>query len=92
MRLIDADALQSKATMMFGFGENRYVPQKAIRQAPTIDAVPVDHVKSWLLNIAINNVGVQSDDLSDVFEEISSRMNGLRTFSRERKENNNAED
>ncbi len=38
VRLIDADALKSKAVKMFGFGENKYVPLKAIQTAPTIDA------------------------------------------------------
>ena len=43
MRAIDADKLAGKATYMYGFGENKYVPEKAIKAAPTIiyaDLVP----------------------------------------------------
>lgn len=41
MRLIDADALKEKAIYMYGFGQNKYVPMKAIDNAPAIKAVEV---------------------------------------------------
>lgn len=47
MRLIDADALKPKATYMHGFGGNKYVPLKAIENAPTIEAEPVRHGR-WI--------------------------------------------
>lgn len=40
MRLVDADALEKKAIYMHGFGQNKYVPLKAIEAAPTIEAEP----------------------------------------------------
>lgn len=36
MRLIDAEGLKSKAIYMHGFGQNKYVPMRAIMEAPTI--------------------------------------------------------
>ena len=42
MRVIDAHALESKATYMHGFGKHKYVPLKAIQSAPTLnDLLPV---------------------------------------------------
>lgn len=55
MRIIDADTLLEKAIYMHGFGQNKYIPLKAVENAPTIDAEPVvrckdcDHMpeKGW---------------------------------------------
>lgn len=42
-RLIDANALRAKAVYMHGFGENKYVPLKAIENAPAADVEVVKH-------------------------------------------------
>lgn len=42
-RLIDANALRAKAVYMHGFGENKYVPLKAIENAPAADVKVVKH-------------------------------------------------
>ena len=51
-----------------------------------VDAVEVDAIKSWLYQIAMNNVGVPVRDFSTACEEIISRLDGLRTFATERRE------
>ena len=54
-------------------------------QAPTADVVEVETIKSWLYEMAINNVGYVIDgDFSTACEEIISRLDGLRNFARER--------
>lgn len=53
--LIERETLVSKAIYMYGFGENKYIPLKAVDQAPTVDAVPVvrckdciySHMSAW---------------------------------------------
>ena len=40
---IERGALESKAVYMHGFGRNKYVPLKAIQQAPAADVVEVKH-------------------------------------------------
>ena len=40
---IERDALRAKAVYMHGFGENKYVPLKAIENAPAADVEPVKH-------------------------------------------------
>lgn len=44
---IEREALRAKAVYMHGFGENKYVPLKAIENAPAADAEPVKHGR-WL--------------------------------------------
>ena len=52
---------------------------------PTADVVEVETIKSWLYEMAINNVGYVIDgDFSTACEEIISRLDGLRNFARER--------
>lgn len=38
---IEREALRSKAVYMHGFGNNKYVPLRAIEDAPAADVVPV---------------------------------------------------
>lgn len=60
---------------------------EAIKSIPTVEAVPVDAIQSWLYEIAMNNVGVVLDgDFSVACEEIIARLDGLRRYSRERKD------
>lgn len=40
---IEREALRAKAVYMHGFGENKYVPLKAIENAPAADVEPVKH-------------------------------------------------
>ena len=40
---IEREALRSKAVYMHGFGNNKYVPLRAIEDAPTVDVAPVVH-------------------------------------------------
>lgn len=51
-----------------------------------VDAVPVEDIEKWLWQIALNNTGI-TQDISDTCEMIIDRLDGLRTFSRERKYN-----
>ena len=55
-----------------------------IKALPAVDAVEVDVLKTWLYKIAMNNT---DNYLCDACEEIISRLDGLRVFARERKEN-----
>ena len=56
---------------------------------PTADVVEVETIKSWLYEMAINNVGYVIDgDFSDACQEIISRLDGLRKFTQERKSKN----
>lgn len=50
-----------------------------------VDFVEVETIKDWLYEMAINNVGCVLDgDFSNACEEIISRLDGLRSFARER--------
>ena len=50
-----------------------------------VDAIDIETIKSWLYEIAINNVGCAIDgDFSVACEEIISRLDGLRSFARDR--------
>ena len=49
---------------------------------PAADVVEVSAVEAWLLNIALNNTG----RVSNVCEELASRMDGLRKFAADRRE------
>lgn len=69
--------------------ETDHVARKIIDwflHAPTVDAVPVADIEAWLYQIAMNNTG---NPLCEACEEIIRRLDGLRTFSRER-DNDNA--
>lgn len=44
---IEREALRAKAVYMHGFGENKYVPLKAIENAPAADVVPVKHGRTY---------------------------------------------
>jgi hypothetical protein len=56
-----------------------------LSKIPTADVVEVETIKAWLYKMAINNVGCVLDgDFSNACEEIISRLDGLRSFARER--------
>lgn len=40
---IEREAVRSKAVYMHGFGQNKYVPLRAIEEAPAADVAPVVH-------------------------------------------------
>lgn len=80
-RLIDANALAERFDECNFKG---FVMKRLIETQPTVDAVEVETVKAWLYQIALNNT---DNYLSDACEEIISRLDGLRIFARERKEN-----
>lgn len=56
-----------------------------VASRPTVDAVPVADIEAWLYQIAMNNTG---NPLCEACEEIIRRLDGLRTFSRERDNEN----
>lgn len=61
--------------------------KNAIVNAPAADVVEISVLNEWLYEIAINNVGVAIEgDFSTACEEIIARLDGLRAFARERKE------
>ena len=55
--------------------------RNTIADAPTVDAVPVADIEAWLYQIAMNNT---DNTLGVACEEIVSRLDGLRRFSKER--------
>ena len=56
-----------------------------LTEVETADVVEIETIKSWLYEIAINNVGCVLDgDFSNACEEIISRLDGLRNFSKDR--------
>ena len=62
------------------------VVMDTILEQPTADVVEVETIKSWLYEMAVNNVGCVLDgDFSDACQEIISRLDGLRKFAQERK-------
>lgn len=50
-------------------------------ELPTVDAVKVDTLQAWLIEIAMNNTG---NYLGDACEVIMGRLNGLRQFAKDR--------
>lgn len=58
-----------------------------VLHAPAADVVEVETLKAWLYQIAMNNVGRPIEDMASACEEIANRLDGLRAFARERKEN-----
>lgn len=94
-RYIDADLLLEDIEESVVFSVRKGVASPEIRgaykiidrieSAPTADVVEVETIKSWLYEMAINNVGhVIDGDFSAACEEIISRLDGLRNFARER--------
>ena len=58
------------------------IAESYIKNAPTVDAVEVAALKMWLYEIAMNN----SDNyLGDACEVLIARLDGLREFARERR-------
>lgn len=57
-----------------------------LKKVESGDFVEVETLKSWLYEIAMNNVGCPVKDFSAACEEIISRLDGLRAFERDRKE------
>lgn len=58
---------------------------EVIGKQPTVDAVEVAVLKTWLYEIAMNN----SDNyLGDACEVLIARLDGLREFARERRTDN----
>ena len=45
--LISRSALKKKSTKMYGFGNNKYISERAVDEAPAVDAVPVVHGR-WI--------------------------------------------
>ena len=96
-RYIDADALQSKlqrnADLYKGCNDadmraRRDEALNAVAfvvNAPTADVVEIETLKAWLYEIAMNNVGCNVDDFASACEEIALRLDGLRAFARERR-------
>lgn len=86
MRPVDADALVTR--LKHTFRPDEMVSIETVTGcfldetgcAPTLDVVSVAHLEKWLYEIAMNN----SDNyLSGACEEIISRLDGLRRFSKE---------
>ena len=87
--LIEREKLLSKLRQWPTPEGSDFVTEEDILSAPAVDAVPVDDIKSWLYEIAMNNVGVVLDgDFSDACEEIIARLDGLRRYSAERRADN----
>lgn len=57
---------------------------KGLALEPTVDAVEVETIEAWLYQIAMNNT---DNTLCGACEEIIRRLDGLRVFARERRDN-----
>lgn len=58
-----------------------------VENAPVEDVVDIETLKKWLYKIAFNNVGCKLEgDFSDACEEIISRLDGLKRFVKETRE------
>ena len=90
MRYIDADRLIKTIFPLDCVDKKHYAINAqavfdAIKNAPTADVVEIETIKAWLYEMAINNVGcVLKGDFSNACEEIISRLDGLRSFAKER--------
>lgn len=93
-RLIDANALIKKINHYYN---NSPFPHPGttwtrglelavglILNEPTVDAVEMKTLEAWLYQIAMNNIGT---DFGEAVEEIIDRLDGLRVFAKERKDN-----
>lgn len=94
-RLIDANALKEQIINEIHHywlnGDGGYylaedvIPD--IDNAPTVDAVEIKVLESWLCQIAINSMSNPMDNnLGLVCEMLIERLDGLRKFARERRE------
>ena len=70
------------AAMAMGVSESLAV----IRIAPAVDAVEVDFIAKWLAEIAMNNFGYPVEDMAAACVEIIKRLDGLRKFAEEKRE------
>ena len=78
-RLIDLD----EAIDALGVEDRDIYCKHFLEERPTVDAVEVAVLKTWLYEIAMNN----SDNyLGDACEVLIGRLDGLREFARERRE------
>ena len=58
---------------------------RLVRELPAADVVPIEALKKWLWKVALNN----SDNyLGDACEELASRLDGLRRYANEYREEN----
>lgn len=68
---IEREALEAKAVYMHGFGANKYVPLKAIVNAPAADVAPVVHGR-WVDNTFCSNCnGFVEDDEGHIIMSFS---------------------
>lgn len=56
---------------------------KIVEEQPSVDAVPIKVIESWLYSIALNNT---DNYLGDACEEIIKRLGGLERYNAERKD------
>lgn len=80
--LIDRQALLAE---MRRSGRAAYM---IVQEAPAVDAVEVQAIEKWLYRLAMNNVGQPAEDMAAACEIIISRLDGLRRFAKERREEN----
>lgn len=97
MRLIDANKIRKMPYASYdnitgdgmtpdemdAYNDGINVQYKRIKEAPTVDAIPVNVIESWLYSIALNNV---DNSLGDACEEIILRLNGLVQYNADWKE------
>ena len=75
---------EAKAYVMASYPNDpllKHIAVNLLDTLPKVDAVPVADIEAWLYQIAMNNTGTH---LSFSCEEIISRLDGLRQFSKER--------
>lgn len=85
LETIDTEREELLAIAMFG-SEHAVVhhARRFIEEAPAADVVEVETLKSWLYEIAMNNVGCHVDDFASACEEIISRVGGLMEFAKDK--------
>jgi hypothetical protein len=83
-RLIRADVTVDAFTKWLTSTYDGRMPADIVNEIPTVDAVEIDVLEDWLYEIANNNFG---NALCRSCCEIVNRLDGLRVFARERKDN-----
>jgi hypothetical protein len=89
MRLIDADELLEEVVKVQALEPSKAVAKiiMYITETSGVDAIPVDVIREWLYQIAINNVGTATF-FSDSCVEIINRLEGLVAYAKERGRDN----
>lgn len=80
-KLVEVQAAKEFASTFLNDIFFRMAVNRVLDAAPEADAIPVKVLEAWLYEIAMNNT---DNTLGGACEEIIRRLDGLRTFAKER--------